>query len=153
MEYFRISKIFPVLSDLLEKGLRPFTNHVDSGAIIFSHISLILAFWYPAFIGFNDSTITVFAGFQTVGLCDSMASIIGSIFGTTRFKNNRKSIEGSLAFFSAMLLSTIAISLVTRTKLYLVNILIKSIITTAVEAYLEENDNIILPLISINFSL
>ncbi|CAI5536039.1 unnamed protein product, partial [Closterium sp. Naga37s-1] len=85
----------PPLSAPLEAFLRPFTDARDAGPLILSHFSLLLACMLPlsltppAFLSSSHSPIQAchvapFAGLLSVGIGDTMASVVGVRWGRQR---------------------------------------------------------------------
>ena len=103
-------------------------------------------------------------GWITVGVGDSFAAIIGSQYGMHKWPGTKRTMEGTCAMFLSTLLTSIFIlySTVDRTsatfhdhikQLFsftsIVPIIVTLLLTSIMEAYTTENDNIILPLFSV----
>lgn len=94
VEYLRYLKLEP-LGNLLDEKLRSFADFRDEcGPIIISYIYLIIGIATPLLIA--DSPV----GLISLGVGDSISSIIGKKFGELHWPNSKKTIEGTLAFIS-----------------------------------------------------
>ncbi|SCU94968.1 LADA_0G12596g1_1 [Lachancea dasiensis] len=95
VEYLRYLKLAP-FGEYLDTKLRSFADFRDErGPIIISYIYLIIGVATPILL--NDSLV----GVISLGVGDSLASIVGSRWGRSRWPGTNKTIEGTLAFISA----------------------------------------------------
>jgi dolichol kinase len=149
---------------LLDKGKKHESNH----NIITSHISLLLAVgssvWFYALlleepleqeysIPRKYLELIPYLGLITVGVGDSMAAVIGSLYGKRKWPSSNKTMLGSLAAFVSMLLSAVFVEMVilrdnqNELKKNEWIILICTFgFTTLAEVFIDANDNLFLPI-------
>ncbi|PPR93850.1 hypothetical protein GOBAR_AA26821 [Gossypium barbadense] len=86
LEIIRVWRIWP-LGQLVHQFMSAFTDHRDSDLIIVSHFSLLLGCALPIWMssGFNDRPLTPFAGILSLGIGDTMASMVGHKYGVLRW--------------------------------------------------------------------
>ncbi|KAG0661034.1 hypothetical protein C6P45_001442 [Maudiozyma exigua] len=95
IEYIRFLKLEPVGS-YLDSILHSFADERDlQGPLIISYIYLILGISFPLFL--YDSPV----GLVSLGVGDSLASIVGKKFGRYRWPESEKTIEGTVAFIGS----------------------------------------------------
>lgn len=101
VEYIRFLHLYPV-GQYLDRHLRSFADFRDEqGPIIISYIYLIIGVALPLLI--NDSIV----GIVSLGVGDSLASIIGKKMGKHRWPNTLKTIEGTIAFVLATTITSL----------------------------------------------
>ncbi|KAL0460158.1 UNVERIFIED_CONTAM: Dolichol kinase EVAN, partial [Sesamum latifolium] len=83
---FQIWKIWP-LGHLVHQFMNAFTDHRDSDLLIVSHFSLLLGCALPIWLssGFTDRPLAPFAGILSLGIGDTMASMVGHKYGVLRW--------------------------------------------------------------------
>ncbi|KHG19069.1 Dolichol kinase [Gossypium arboreum] len=99
LEIIRVWRIWP-LGQLVHQFMSAFTDHRDSDILIVSHFSLLLGCALPIWMssGFNDRPLIPFAGILSLGIGDTMASMVGHKYGVLRWsKTGQKTIEGTAA--------------------------------------------------------
>jgi len=150
VRYFKVG----VLGSAVQNMMLMFVDEKDrSSKLILSHIYLLVGLSYPLWISdINKFSIQQYSGVVTVGIGDSLASIIGSHFGRHKWPGpSKKSIEGSLAFaISQILFFAVLHFLNVFDMLYGLNpylIVFTSISSAYVEALANDNDNLLLPFI------
>lgn len=95
VEQIRYLKLYP-FGVTLDKNLRLFADfRDDKGPIIISYIYLFIGISLP--ILFNNSVV----GLVVLGVGDSLASIIGSNYGTINWGRSQKTVEGTMTFVTA----------------------------------------------------
>lgn len=95
VEYLRYLRLYPV-GEYLDEMLRSFADfRDDKGPIIISYIYLILGISIPLLM--SDSPV----GLISLGIGDSLASIIGGKYGRLGWPGTSKTIEGTIAFICA----------------------------------------------------
>ncbi|SCU89301.1 LANO_0D04434g1_1 [Lachancea nothofagi CBS 11611] len=95
VEYLRYLKLAP-FGDVLDAKLRSFADFRDErGPIIISYIYLVIGVASPILI--NDSLV----GVVSLGVGDSLASIVGYRWGRHRWPGTNKTFEGTVAFITA----------------------------------------------------
>lgn len=141
VEYIRFLHIFPI-GDYLDKHLRSFADFRDEkGPIIISYLYFIIGISLPFLL--NGSVI----GIVSLGVGDSLASIVGKKFGKRYWPNMSKTLEGTTAF----ILSTVATTL--SLKMYLnffpdissPNLVIVCFLAGILEGNSTLNDNLLVP--------
>lgn len=91
-EYIRYMRLEPI-GELLEIQLREFADNRDNnGPLIISYIYLILGISFPLLV--HNSPV----GLISLGIGDSLASIVGKKIGKYRWPGSPKTIEGTVAF-------------------------------------------------------
>ncbi|CEP60836.1 dolichol kinase LALA0_S02e00716g [Lachancea lanzarotensis] len=95
VEYLRYLKLAP-LGDYFDSKLRSFADFRDErGPIIISYIYLVIGVATPLLI--NGSLV----GVISLGLGDSLASIVGNRWGRHKWPGTNKTYEGTAAFVAA----------------------------------------------------
>ena len=90
-------------------------------------------------------------GWITVGIGDAMSAIYGKNYGKMKYYQSNKTYEGSFAAFISMLFVSIIILIIEENTINLMKlfiIIISLFVTTIAEAFTNENDNIIMPMVS-----
>lgn len=129
--------------------------------IITSHISLLLAtastIWFSCTLeGTNyqsSAPLIRYFGLITVGIGDSFAAIFGSKFGRKKWPDRQKTIVGTFAAFSSMVLSTIFVYCFLYRRIgcrEIIVIAITFLFTALSEVAIEANDNLFLPIYSVS---
>ncbi|GBB91361.1 hypothetical protein RclHR1_01860015 [Rhizophagus clarus] len=156
LEYLRYFAVYPI-GKQLHMFLSEFLDSRDSGPCILSHIYLLIG---CAGCIWLDGTFILanLSGIFTLGLGDSMASIIGKRYGRNRWPKSCKTIEGSIAFFvflffGAFILVNISSSpnMWPGSSTQWFNYALAVLITALLEAVSYQNDNLILPLFMWSF--
>ncbi|KAH9700427.1 Dolichol kinase EVAN [Citrus sinensis] len=101
----QVWRIWP-LGQFIHQFMTAFTDHRDSDLLIVSHFSLLLGCALPIWMssGFNDRPLAPFAGILSLGIGDTMASIVGYKYGVLRWsKTGKKTIEGTAAGITSVL--------------------------------------------------
>ena len=140
-----IGKISALLNDALSK----FTDEKDEGSLILSHIYLLIGVFLPLWIAYDLKSVPklfLLSGVLSVGIGDSVASIIGSRYGKTKWPYSpRKSVEGTMASIIGQFLFVHFLALTNHLNDYNSNKLLLSItITSLIEAHTTQVDNIVL---------
>ena len=167
-----MNKVKP-LSTLLDSVFSHFLDEKDGGVLVLSHIYLIVGlacpFWiYPC--RFNDinrltrtqilysdptiriqfSVLPLLAGVLAVGIGDTMASIGGTYFGRHKWPKSRKTIEGSLIGFIFQVVCVMLVIFGGSVPVEMESwpkIIFSLFLTTLVEAFTDQVDNLVLPLV------
>ncbi|KAF8358158.1 dolk-1 [Pristionchus pacificus] len=151
LELFRYHSV-PPWGETLNKYLQVFRDHQD-GALLLTPLYLLAGVCLP--IVFHSppppgtpSPIQLFAGVISVGVGDSVAALVGSTMGRHRWPRRKKTIEGSIGMFLSMIFALLFLRPYSASSsLSLFSITIVSIVLTALEAFLANVDNIVLPLV------
>ena len=150
IECLRVNNI-GTLSIILNNALLRFTDAKDQGSLILAHIYLLIGVFLPLWITYDLKSapkLLLLTGVISVGIGDSLASIIGSRYGHTRWPYSPgKSVEGTIASVIAQM--AFVNLLAYGNLLHNVNslkTLLPIIATALLEAHTTQVDNIILPL-------
>lgn len=146
-DYCRVERL-PWLSPLVESVLRSFDDTGRSGgAFVWAHYSLLVSLSAPLFVelvnGGARVHIAALAGVVSVGVGDSMASLVGSVFGRHRWsESTRKTIEGSAAMFLSQLALLLVVSMTLCAEASPISALVASaVLSTFAEAVAARHDN------------
>ncbi|XP_022730868.1 dolichol kinase EVAN-like isoform X2 [Durio zibethinus] len=154
LEIIRVWRIWP-LGQLVHQFMSAFTDHRDSDLLIVSHFSLLLGCALPIWMssGFNDRPLTPFAGILSLGIGDTMASMVGHKYGVLRWsKTGKKTIEGTAAGITSVLAAcSVLLPLLASTGYILTQhwfpLLIAVTTSGLLEAYTTQLDNAFMPLV------
>ncbi|XVF20293.1 hypothetical protein REPUB_Repub11eG0185500 [Reevesia pubescens] len=96
LEIIRVWRIWP-LGQHVHQFMSAFTDHHDSDLLIVSHFSLLLGCALPIWMssGFNDRPLTPFAGILSLGIGDTMASMVGHKYGVLRWSKTGTLVPSS----------------------------------------------------------
>lgn len=112
LEIVRVYKI-PPFGVGIDAFMRAFLDSRDGGPLIISHFSLLLGCALPIWMSdvYGDRPLALFAGLLSLGIGDTMASVVGSRFGRIRIANDsNKTVEGTVAGVGSMLAACILLS-------------------------------------------
>ncbi|EOY34458.1 hypothetical protein QUC31_018434 [Theobroma cacao] len=154
LEIIRVWRIWP-LGQLVHQFMSAFTDHRDSDLLIVSHFSLLLGCALPIWMssGFNDRPLTPFAGVLSLGIGDTMASMVGHKYGVLRWsKTGKKTIEGTAAGITSVLAACSVLLPLLASKGYVLTqhwfpLLIAVTTSGLLEAYTAQLDNAFIPLV------
>ncbi|KAL1558164.1 dolichol kinase [Salvia divinorum] len=154
LEAIRIWKIWP-LGHLVHQFMNAFTDHRDSDLLVVSHFSLLLGCAIPIWLasGFTDRPLAPFAGILSLGIGDTMASMVGHKYGVLRWsKTGKKTIEGTAAGITSVLAACFVLLPLLAATGYIFTMhwfsLIVAVTTSGLlEAYTAQLDNAFIPLV------
>ncbi|CAM0946961.1 unnamed protein product [Alopecurus aequalis] len=154
LEMIRVWEVYP-LGRTVHKFMNAFTDHRDSEILIISHFSLLLGCALPKWMssGFNDRPLAPFAGILSLGIGDTMASMIGYKYGVLRWsKTGKKTIEGTAAGITSVLAAcSILVSLLASSGYILsqhwLSLSVAVTLSLLLEAYTTQLDNAFIPLV------
>ncbi|CAM8897981.1 unnamed protein product [Rhodiola kirilowii] len=154
LEIIRICRMWP-LGQLVHQFMTAFTDHRDSDILIVSHFSLLLGCALPIWMssGYNDRPLAPFAGILSLGIGDTMASMVGYKYGVLRWsKAGKKTIEGTAAGITSMLAACLTLLPLLASTGYLVTenwfpLLFAVTVSGLLEAYTAQLDNAFIPLV------
>ncbi|KAK6788040.1 hypothetical protein RDI58_016565 [Solanum bulbocastanum] len=152
LEIIRIWRIWP-LGQLVHQFMNAFTDHRDTDLLVVSHFSLLLGCALPIWLssGFNDRPLAPFAGILSLGIGDTMASVVGYKYGVLRWsKTGKKTIEGTAAGITSVLAACSILLPLLATTRYVQNwfsLLFAVTISGLLEAYTAQLDNAFIPLV------
>lgn len=153
LEMIRVWEVYP-LGRTVHQFMNAFTDHRDSEILIVSHFSLLLGCALPKWMssGFNDRPLAPFAGILSLGIGDTMASMIGYKYGVLRWsKTGKKTIEGTAAGITSVLAAcSILVPLLASSGYILsqhwLSLLVAVTLSGLLEAYTAQLDNAFIPL-------
>lgn len=102
LEAVRIGKV-EYLSPILDVTVKSFVDGQDSGIIALTPIYLLIGSAAPLFLspvaieGGRNVVLPLLSGVLSVGVGDSFAGFVGSLYGRHVWKGSKKSIEGTVA--------------------------------------------------------
>ncbi|KAL8029744.1 hypothetical protein ABFX02_14G244500 [Erythranthe guttata] len=154
LEIIRIWKIWP-LGHLVHQFMNAFTDHRDSDLLVVSHFSLLLGCAIPIWLssGFTDRPLAPFAGILSLGIGDTMASMVGHKYGVLRWsKAGKKTIEGTAAGITSVLAACfVLLPLLAATgyifTMHWISLIVAVTTSGLLEAYTAQLDNAFIPLI------
>ncbi|XP_023519430.1 dolichol kinase EVAN isoform X1 [Cucurbita pepo subsp. pepo] len=154
LEIIRVWRIWP-LGEPVHQFMNAFTDHRDSEFLIVSHFSLLLGCALPIWMssGYNDRPLAPFAGILSLGIGDTMASVVGHKYGVLRWsKTGKKTIEGTAAGITSVLAAcSILLPLLASTGYILterwLSLLLAVTVSGLLEAYTAQLDNAFIPLV------
>ncbi|XP_010043798.2 dolichol kinase EVAN [Eucalyptus grandis] len=154
IEIIRVWRIWP-LGKLVHQFMNAFTDHRDSDLLIVSHFSLLLGCALPMWLsfGYNDRPLAPFAGILSLGIGDTMASLVGHKYGVLRWsKTGKKTIEGTAAGITSVLVACSALLPLLASTGYVMtqhwfSLLLAVTASGLLEAYTAQLDNAFIPLV------
>ncbi|XP_011004786.1 PREDICTED: dolichol kinase isoform X1 [Populus euphratica] len=154
LEIIRVWRIWP-LGQLVHEFMNAFTDHRDSDLLIVSHFSLLLGCALPIWMssGYNDRPLAPFAGILSLGIGDTMASMVGHKYGVLRWsKTGKKTIEGTAAGITSVLAAcSVLLPHLASTGYFLtehwISLLLAVTVSGLLEASTAQLDNAFIPLV------
>ncbi|XAR60004.1 Dolichol kinase [Bertholletia excelsa] len=154
LEIIRVWRVWP-LGWLVHQFMNAFTDHRDSDLLVISHFSLLLGCALPIWMssGFNDRPLAPFAGILSLGIGDTMASLVGHKYGVLRWsKTGKKTVEGTAAGITSVLAACFVLFPLLATTGYIfaqnwVSLLLAVTVSGLLEAYTAQLDNAFIPLV------
>ncbi|ORY22576.1 hypothetical protein BCR39DRAFT_551328 [Naematelia encephala] len=145
-EYVRYFALWP-FGVSVHLFLNEFLDHKDSGTAILSHFYLLAGCASPLWLE-GPTEILAYFGVLSLGIGDALASIIGRRWGRIRWSAaSGKTVEGSIAFFSSVMLSSVLLWAFGLTKLFNIGpYAVATALASLLEAVSAQNDNLILPM-------
>ncbi|KAF2569559.1 hypothetical protein F2Q68_00024649 [Brassica cretica] len=148
-------EIIRPLGEPLHHFMNAFTDHRDSEFLIVSHFSLLLGCALPIWMssGFNDRALSPFAGILSLGIGDTLASMVGHKYGVLRWsKTGKKTVEGTAAGITSMMAVCFMLVPVLASMGYILSqgwwsLLVAVTATGMLEAYTAQLDNAFIPLV------
>ncbi|CAF3907984.1 unnamed protein product [Rotaria sp. Silwood2] len=96
LECMKIRNIAP-LGNLIRNAWNMYEDEKDTGSMMVSHLFLIIGLSYPVWLADDNRRLAQLSGIISVGVGDSIASIVGSKLGTHKWPGTKRTLEGSLA--------------------------------------------------------
>jgi len=128
----------------------------DGGQIIVSHIFLIIgcavSLWVSQILSNQDTLSLLVAEFGVlcIGIGDAMGAVVGKSIGKHKWGKNQRTLEGSLAMWLSMVVAGASICSSMREC---VALLIATTVTTILEAFTVQLDNLVLPIVGCSIIL
>lgn len=159
LDMIRLLKI-PPLAGVLADAFATLHDDKDAGNVALTPFCLLIGCSLPLWInpcpcsevdnaaGFN--MIPMLAGILSVGIGDTSASVFGSKFGKHKWSGSNRSIEGSLAFVLSQSIVLVPLYLFNLTPPDVLGVILSLsaiVITAGVEAFTDQIDNLVLPLV------
>ncbi|XP_021910164.1 dolichol kinase EVAN [Carica papaya] len=154
LEIIRVWRIWP-LGEIIHQFMNAFTDPRDSCLMLGIHFSLLLGCALPIWMsfGFNDRPLSPFAGVLSLGIGDTMASMVGHKYGVLRWsKTGKKTVEGTAAGITSVLAAcSLLLPLLASTGYILtqdwLSLLLAVTASGMLEAYTAQLDNAFIPLV------
>ncbi|KAL2985708.1 hypothetical protein AAZX31_12G166500 [Glycine max] len=145
---FQVWRIWP-LGHPINQFMNAFTDHRDSDLLIVSHFSLLLGCALPIWMstGYNDRPLAPFAGILSLGIGDTMASMVGHKYGVLRWSKTGSTAAGITSVLAAcsLLLPLLASTGYILTQHWF-SLLLAVTVSGLLEAYTTQLDNAFIPL-------
>lgn len=157
VEIVRYNK-FTIIGAWLYNELRFFQDFKDlKGPLNLSYIFLILGVTLPmvydlAILQNDQITYRSFIGIISLGLGDSMASVIGKNYGTIKWKHGNKSIQGTITFIIVSMIGFYLINQILSSNQQIQNwenVFISCLLGGILEGVSTLNDNFLIPCIMV----
>jgi len=152
LEFVRTYKIEP-LSSILNSAFALFIDEKDRGALVLTNIYLLVGTFAPVWIAshphLTSNHLSIYSGVLSVGIGDAVASVVGSMYGRTKWPGTFKTVEGTLASVAAQLAFVGLWAAATHFEFNAVSVsvIVGSItISSVMEALTQQVDNLVLPL-------
>ncbi|KAH6566886.1 hypothetical protein BASA61_009267 [Batrachochytrium salamandrivorans] len=173
IEYVRIYHVGPVLPETMDRFVHQFMDARDQSVtlaiddsrkgginrvVVISHLSLLIGcavpVWLVSIISSIDSIPYVLglAGVLSLGVGDSLASIVGKSYGRTRWYMRGKTVEGTIGFVTGLWSAMYIVHLYVDSSGYSHDsissrsMVVAAVFTGLLEAFSEQNDNLVVPL-------
>lgn len=146
LQIFR--KVDRLLTGKLIDGLTNiFKSDHDHGPILRTHIYLLVGLSAPIWM---SSTLklkfNLLIGLISIGIGDAAAALVGIYFGRHKWFTTKKTVEGTLACFLSQYISAILICDYLAIEMHHIDALIIFIISSMLETFTNQVDNLVLPL-------
>ncbi|TPX51207.1 hypothetical protein SeLEV6574_g00422 [Synchytrium endobioticum] len=148
LEYCRFFRLAPI-GDRLHSYLSQFSNDKDAGPAVLSHLYLLVGCALPVWLSSVNGRYGFggFLGIVTLGLGDSLASVVGIKYGRRRWPHSRKTLEGTAVFVLSVLVCwVVGVLLGVCSWEKLLSAIGSSVLGGLFEASSEQNDNLLVPL-------
>lgn len=150
VETIRVWRI-PPLGEKIHSFLKAFTDSRDSDVLIISHFSLLLGCAIPVWLSSTDRPLAAYAGILSLGIGDTMASVVGYNFGSMRLSSSSKktwegTIAGILSIFAASVLVSYMLPAFPLVE-QIGSMAIAAICAGLVEAFTSQLDNAFVPIV------
>ncbi|KAI9208964.1 uncharacterized protein BJ171DRAFT_487981 [Polychytrium aggregatum] len=149
VEYLRYFRVWP-WGHAIELFLRHFIDSRDAGPAVLAHIYLLVGCAVPVWLNslaMDRKLALGLGGMLTIGVGDSMASIVGKRFGRHRWPGTKKTMEGTAAYIVSVLVVYQAVSmlLAPEDRIPIFGLAVSTLTGAMLEAVSDQNDNIMIP--------
>nr|CAG4651243.1 EOG090X0BFL [Simocephalus serrulatus] len=146
------------VGDILNNSMTGFLDEKDQGILILTHIYLLVGCSLPIWIfplkaaADAKDYLLLCSGVVSLGIGDTAASIGGTWWGKTKYPGSSKSVEGTLCSISAEIFFFFALFYsgalgASSLAVPWSNFIISAVVSSLVEAYTTQVDNLVLPLV------
>ncbi|GAA5882008.1 hypothetical protein JCM3774_003239 [Rhodotorula dairenensis] len=143
-EYARYFALYPIGAPL-HIFFTEFVNSKDSGPVILSHFYLLTG--CAGGLWLEGRQINRFTGVLVLGIGDSLASIIGKLWGRKRWPGTSKTVEGTIAFITSVTFCAWTLRLLRLVDSFsMPRYLLAVTLSGLFEAASAQNDNLVIPL-------
>lgn len=153
LEAVRVWRI-PPFGEKIQTFLKAFTDSRDSEVLIISHFSLLLGCAIPIWLSSTiavDRPLAAYAGILSLGIGDTMASVVGYNFGSMRLsRSSKKTWEGTIAGIVSIVGASVLLSYMPPTFPLAGQVGSMAIAATCaglVEAFTSQLDNAFVPIV------
>lgn len=163
VQVVRLESVEP-LSTIIGRAFAPFLDEKDHGALILSHIYLLVGVASPLWLtpcplgemsigqwpASPRSVLPLLSGVLAVGLGDTAASVGGTYMGRRKWAGTKKTVEGSLCGVAAQMVGVAGLAgagVVAMTFPAWGRLVVAVGLVAAIEALTDQVDNIVLPLL------
>ncbi|CAE6382030.1 unnamed protein product [Rhizoctonia solani] len=144
-EYIRYFAIYP-FGAAVHVFLSEFLDEKDSGTAILSHFYLLTGCALPLWLE-SPWRVLGLAGVIVLGVGDALASIVGKRLGVSIwFPSSSKTLEGTVAFAVSVFVCNWMVAAREFTSVHIDHLGCAVILTSLLEAYSKQNDNLTIPL-------
>ncbi|XP_030385369.1 dolichol kinase [Scaptodrosophila lebanonensis] len=156
LELFRLLEV-PPFAARLKDAFNSFKDEKDAGRLALTPFCLLIGCSLPIWLTpcpcdavAAGNTLALLSGILAVGVGDTAASVVGSKLGRIKWGKSNRSVEGTIAFVVSVLLATLLLQLtgflpMTQAKWFAT--VFAALNTGLVEAFTDQVDNLVLPLI------
>lgn len=143
-EYARYFALYPIGAPL-HIFFTEFVDSKDSGPVILSHFYLLTG--CAGGLWLEGRQINRFTGVLVLGIGDSLASIIGKLWGRKRWPGTNKTVEGTIAFITSVAFCAWILRLFRLVDNFsMPRYLLAVTLSGLFEAASAQNDNLVIPL-------
>ncbi|KAL3318235.1 hypothetical protein Ciccas_003106 [Cichlidogyrus casuarinus] len=141
----------------LNRILNPFRSSLDTGRLLFTPIALLLGMSLPLWWPLHESHLSklktapprAWSGVLSIAVGDSFAALVGKRWGKTRWPFTHKTLLGSFASFASQ--AFVWYLICCHTQWNPIKALPAIALGTLLEAYTQQIDNLIIPLVVMSF--
>ncbi|CAL8109691.1 unnamed protein product [Orchesella dallaii] len=149
------------IGNTVNESVQIFRDHQDEGKLILTPIYLLVGCALPIWLtGLareshnNLKTIeysACMAGILSIGIGDTFASIGGTLYGRTYWKNSRKTVEGTVCSVIAQVMAAsliFTLGYVPYDEVSVIALIVGIMVNAIIEGKTDQIDNLVLPIIT-----